>query len=259
VNPGNQYLYRLVPTRVGMSSDGPTEREAAIVGEHFAYLERLAGEGVVLMAGRTLVADERTFGIVVFTADSESAARTLMQGDPAVRAGVMQAELLPFRVALWSATGPDKGGSPNAGDRGVPTDLRRTLALRFGACGLLAALPVVVVLWRLVSTGTSGVPLAAWMALPVVAAATAGVAAWAVIGRERPARFGPARGMIAAVVALLLCGVAISLPYVVGLPPSEFLLFLVMTLSGALLWCGWYVLLAGAVAGWLLRRPGASG
>jgi hypothetical protein len=171
----------------------------------------------------------------------------------------MRAELFPFRVALWSATGPDGGGSPNARDTAVPGDPRRNLALRFGACGLLAALPVVVVLWRLVTTGPSRVPLAVWMALPVIAAAAAGVATWAVIGHETPARFGPARGMLAAVVALLVCGVAVSLPYVVGLPPFEFLLFLVMTLSGALLWCGWYVLLAGAVAGWALRRPGASG
>jgi membrane protein DedA with SNARE-associated domain len=76
------------------------------------------------------------------------------------------------------------------------------------------------------------------------------------IGREAPTRFGPARGMAAAALALLLCAVAVSLPYVVGLPPFEFLLFLVMTLSGALLWCGWYVLLTGALAGWLLRSPG---
>ena len=133
---------------------------------------------------------------------------------------------------------------------------RARLALRFGGCGLLAALPVVALLWRLVSTGSTRVPLPVWAALPVVAAAAAGLAAWLMIGREAPTRFGPARGMAAAALALLLCAVAVSLPYVVGLPPFEFLLFLVMTLSGALLWCGWYVLLTGALAGWLLRSPG---
>lgn len=59
----NQYLYRLEPVRLGTLTQGPTEHEAAIIGDHFAYLERLASRGIVLMAGRTLAADENTFGI----------------------------------------------------------------------------------------------------------------------------------------------------------------------------------------------------
>jgi len=101
-----QYIYRIRPTRVAMLSDGPTEREAQIVGQHFAYLQRLTEAGQVLMAGRTLTADERAFGVVVFTAASELLAQQLVDDDPAVRHGVMQAELLPFRVALWSAQVP---------------------------------------------------------------------------------------------------------------------------------------------------------
>jgi uncharacterized protein YciI len=89
-----------------MLSDGPTGQEAEIVGLHFAYLKRLTEAGQVLMAGRTLTTDARTFGVVVFTAASESLAQQVVDGDPAVRHGVMQAELLPFRVALWSARGP---------------------------------------------------------------------------------------------------------------------------------------------------------
>lgn len=100
-----QFIYRLRPTRVAMLSAGPTEREADIVGQHFAYLKRLTEAGQVLMAGRTLTTDERTFGVVVFTAASDALAQQLVDGDPAVRHGVMQAELLPFRVALWSAPG----------------------------------------------------------------------------------------------------------------------------------------------------------
>lgn len=97
-----QYLYMLRPTRLGMLVEGPTDPEAFVLARHFAYLERLVGEGVVLMAGRTLHTDERTFGIVVLEADSEPQARERMRADPAVAEGVMTAELYPYRVSLWA-------------------------------------------------------------------------------------------------------------------------------------------------------------
>ena len=65
-----QFLYRLQPTRLGMLTDAPTEREAQVLGEHFAYLSELADRGAVLMAGRTLTADDRTFGIAILVASS---------------------------------------------------------------------------------------------------------------------------------------------------------------------------------------------
>ena len=104
-----QFLYRIQPTRPGMLSHGPTEHEASIVGEHFRYLQKLLGESVVLMAGRTLDVDERAFGIVVFVAPSRVEAAELVQNDPAVRHGIMKAELFPYRIALWSPTGPGEG------------------------------------------------------------------------------------------------------------------------------------------------------
>jgi uncharacterized protein YciI len=104
-----QFLYKLEPTRPGMLVEGPTAREAEIVGAHFNYLQGLTGQGIVLMAGRTLTRDERTFGIVVFVAESEARAAEIMAGDPAVRDGVMRAELFPYQVALWSARGPMAG------------------------------------------------------------------------------------------------------------------------------------------------------
>jgi uncharacterized protein YciI len=100
-----QFLYRLEPTRVAMVTEGATEREARIVGEHFAYLQQLLAAGTLLMAGRTTNNDERTFGIAILVAESEAKARELMQNDPAVRNGVMRAELFPYRIALWSPHG----------------------------------------------------------------------------------------------------------------------------------------------------------
>ncbi len=101
-----QFLYRIQPTRTGMLTEGPTEAETVVVGDHFSYLQQLMHEGVVLMAGRTLVEDEGTFGVVVFEAVSEEAAQLVMDNDPAVVHGVMDAQLFPYRVALWSDQGP---------------------------------------------------------------------------------------------------------------------------------------------------------
>ena len=92
-----------------MLTKGPTEREVAIVGEHFEYLQKLVAEGVVFMAGRTENIGARTFGLVIFEAATESAAIALMQNDPAVKLGVMKAEVFPYRVALWSNKSPIAG------------------------------------------------------------------------------------------------------------------------------------------------------
>ncbi len=89
-----------------MLTEGPTEFEAKVIGEHVAHLEKLVEGGTALMAGRTLNADESTFGIVVLVAESEAQAAELVREDPAVKHGVMRAELFPYRVALWSKIGP---------------------------------------------------------------------------------------------------------------------------------------------------------
>ena len=83
-----------------MLTDGPTDREGEIVGQHFGYLQQLAKEGVVLLAGRTLNTDPSSFGIVIFQAESEEAAQAIVDGDPAVKEQVMRATLFPYRIAL---------------------------------------------------------------------------------------------------------------------------------------------------------------
>ena len=101
-----QFLYRIQPTRKEMLTGGPTPSEVSVIDQHFEYLARLVAEGVVFLAGRTLITDERTFGIVIFQAPTEAEAIELMRNDPAVSGGVMAAELFPYRIALWSPTGP---------------------------------------------------------------------------------------------------------------------------------------------------------
>jgi len=58
----------------------------------------------MVLAGRTLNTDERSFGIVIFRADSEEAARRVMDQDPVVHNRVMRAELYPYRIALMAKT-----------------------------------------------------------------------------------------------------------------------------------------------------------
>ena len=98
-----QYLYRIQPTRPSMLTDGPTEQEAAIVGQHFNYLKGLMEQGVVILAGRTQNSDPSSFGIIIFNAESEAAAEAVVAGDPAVVHDVMRAELFPYRIALLDA------------------------------------------------------------------------------------------------------------------------------------------------------------
>ncbi|PYJ14760.1 MAG: hypothetical protein DME96_15110 [Verrucomicrobia bacterium] len=53
----------------------------------------------LILAGRTEEPGDKTFGIAIFEALDEAAARAFMQADPAVAGGLMTAELHPF-VAL---------------------------------------------------------------------------------------------------------------------------------------------------------------
>ena len=96
----NQWIYVLKVTRLEMLTEGSTPEEDEIVGRHFAYLKNLTEKGVMILMGRTQNNDESTFGVAIFEAENEEAARTIMENDPAVAGGVMCATLYPYRVAL---------------------------------------------------------------------------------------------------------------------------------------------------------------
>ncbi len=95
-----EFLYRLQLVRGDMLRTGPTDWEQAVVAEHFAYLQALNAQGIIILVGRTLTSDENTMGLTIFRAESEDAARQIMNCDPAVKKGVMTATLYPFKVAL---------------------------------------------------------------------------------------------------------------------------------------------------------------
>ena len=96
----DQYLNKIQPVRPEMLIDEATPEEEIILDEHFNYLQDLLVQGVVILAGRTLNSDPTSFGVVIFKADSLPGAVHIMENDPAVKKGVMVAELFPYRVAL---------------------------------------------------------------------------------------------------------------------------------------------------------------
>jgi uncharacterized protein YciI len=95
-----QYVYILQVAPRFQEEVSWTDTEHAAVAQHFERLAQAAKSGQVIIAGRTVEPLDKTFGLVIFEADSETAAREFMQSDPAVMAGLMVATLHPYAVAL---------------------------------------------------------------------------------------------------------------------------------------------------------------
>ncbi|MBV9617670.1 MAG: hypothetical protein JO201_00525 [Verrucomicrobia bacterium] len=77
-----------------------TEQDKAAVERHFNRFKAAVEIGQVILVGRTPEPSDKTFGIAIFEAIDEMAARKFMDEDPAVAGGQMTAELHPFYVAL---------------------------------------------------------------------------------------------------------------------------------------------------------------
>jgi len=96
-----QYIYRIQPVRPAMLTDGATPEEQQVVSAHYDYLKFLMESGTVVMAGRTTNTDYSSFGIVIFVAIDDAAAKQIMLNDPAIKNRVMRGEVYPYRVALF--------------------------------------------------------------------------------------------------------------------------------------------------------------
>jgi uncharacterized protein len=95
-----QYLYKLKLVEKLTEDKNWTDKENETVARHFAYLQRMLNDRKLILAGKTKGLDASTFGIVIFEADTEEEALTMMNADPAVKEGIMTAELFPYQVAL---------------------------------------------------------------------------------------------------------------------------------------------------------------
>jgi uncharacterized protein YciI len=83
-----------------------TKADNAAVGAHFVRLQKMTEDGKVLFFGRTqdttadgkLVPD--TMGLIVLEAPDRQAAEAVLQGDPAVKAGLMRGKVFSYKIAL---------------------------------------------------------------------------------------------------------------------------------------------------------------
>ena len=92
------YVLRLVPR---LHDDKAwTKEDTMALQRHIARFQHAIETGELILAGRTLEPGDKTFGIAVYKAPDETAARQFMESDPAVVAGLMTAELHPFAVAF---------------------------------------------------------------------------------------------------------------------------------------------------------------
>lgn len=91
------WIYFLHPPRASFA-ETMTEEEGAVFAEHFAHLQRLLADGLLVLAGPTL--GETNTGIAIFEAPDEDTARAIMESDPAIAGGVVRGELRELRVSL---------------------------------------------------------------------------------------------------------------------------------------------------------------
>ncbi|MGB4587797.1 MAG: YciI family protein [Clostridiaceae bacterium] len=75
-----------------------TKNDDEIINQHFLRLKKSCEDGIVFTAGKT--EDDKGFGIVIFSAENEVKATLFMMEDPAVKFGIMTAEVFPYRTAL---------------------------------------------------------------------------------------------------------------------------------------------------------------
>jgi len=92
------YVLKLVPRLYADSAW--TKEDNAVIERHFVRFQEAAKSGKLILAGRTSEPGDKTFGIAIFEAPDENAARKFMEEDPAVAGRLMTAELHPFAVAL---------------------------------------------------------------------------------------------------------------------------------------------------------------
>ena len=76
------YLLKLVPRLYADSAW--TKEDEAVLKRHFTRFQEAIKSGQLILAGRTSEPGDKTFGIAVFQATDEEAARKFMQEDPAV-------------------------------------------------------------------------------------------------------------------------------------------------------------------------------
>ena len=98
-----EFIVILTPVRPGMVVDGPLPEEMPVLAAHLAWLEQMAADGHLVLAGRTQEADPSTFGVVILRAEGAGHAQAMARQDPAVAGGLLRTQVRPFRIAVRGA------------------------------------------------------------------------------------------------------------------------------------------------------------
>jgi uncharacterized protein YciI len=98
------YVLRLVPRLY--DDKNWTKEDNAALHQHFIRFQEAIKSGQLILAGRTKEPGDKTFGIAIFRAPDEAAARAFVKADPFISAGLMTADLHPFALALENANPP---------------------------------------------------------------------------------------------------------------------------------------------------------
>lgn len=88
--------YIMAFLRSGKVSSKNKAESDSLQMEHLKNIIRLAEEGVLLLAGPFMSNDQDIRGIYVFDVKTVEEARKLTETDPAIQAGVLEMELIPW-------------------------------------------------------------------------------------------------------------------------------------------------------------------
>jgi uncharacterized protein YciI len=92
----SQFVGIAKPTNPDLFKKGPRPEDLPVFQQQAEYWQKLIEQGVCMVAGHTLNHDETAFGLAIVRADSESAAREIMERSPLVHAGLLRVTLFPF-------------------------------------------------------------------------------------------------------------------------------------------------------------------
>ncbi len=93
----SEWIYFIHPPRENFA-ETMTDAEKECWGRHWARIQKLYEEGVIILIGPTL--GPKNTGIGIFEAPDEEAALRIMNDDPVIAEGFAEGELRPFRVSL---------------------------------------------------------------------------------------------------------------------------------------------------------------
>lgn len=101
----NHYFCLLTPSRPDMHAT-VTPEEGAIFSDHCDYLVKKFEENIVRQAGTSFEPGAEHFAIVILSAESKSAAESIIASDPAVAKGLLKARVTEYKIFLEVDTKP---------------------------------------------------------------------------------------------------------------------------------------------------------